>query len=171
MPRADQHSQDFNKRIMDFLESNDLVDLYADADETELRALLENVDLLRKMAGLGYMSSDSSASLLKNIRNEWQKEKARPSMNFFEHLKAIGSGRPSGRLNLGRFALPVAVAALIILGLYIPTIKSTIVNFAGSTLSSLSGSLADNPQLSTGFYGFILAVALILLFVISRREK
>lgn len=171
MSGANQHSEDFDKRVMDFLESNDLVGLYADAGETELRALIENADLLREMGDIDFLSEEKEKRMDKAINAEWQKEQARPSTNFFERLKAIGSGRPSGNMNFGRFTIPVAVAAVILLAFYLPTIKSMLINFAGSTVSSLSGSLADNAQLSTGFYGFILAVAVILLFVISRREK
>jgi hypothetical protein len=171
MSGVKNNSQDFEKQIKDFLESNDLVDLYANADEQELRALLENAQLMSAMSDLKTATLPQSAQIQRVIKYEWQEEQTKPSSNIFDRLRAGRNEQQSSRLGYGRFALPVSVVAAVILALYLPTVKSTILNIAADTVSSLSGSIENSTQLSTGFYGIIIGVALILLFVISRREK
>lgn len=171
MSGAKKNSQDFEKQIKEFLESNDLVDLYANADEQELRALLQNAHLLSKLSDVSTPSLHQSSNVNRAIKTEWHKEQTKPSSNIFDRIRADGDKKKGRSWGFGRSAIPVAVAAAIILAIYIPTVKSMIINIAADTVSSLSGTIENSVQISTGFYGLIIGVALILLFVISRREK
>lgn len=171
MSPANQESYGFTDRERIFLEDNDLMEIFAESDENEGRSLIENVELLHTMGKMDLLDHDRSMRILEKTVSHWRNAQSRPTVSLSDIVNSIVNIRYTRKWTFSRLVLPAGALVVIVLALLMPTIKSLLHGLDVFTVSSFSGSINDSAKLSGGYFGIVIAIAAIIIVVISRRKR